>query len=89
MRIDSSAISGIRELDELSGGGLSRGTSTLLIGPAGCGKTTLALRWLTTAAERGENGTAFIFEETVSTMLGRAAGLGMNLVRSTFRPSQD
>ena len=75
----SSAESGIRELDELSGGGLSRGTSTLLIGPAGCGKTTLALRWLTTAAERGENGTAFIFEETVSTMLGRAAGLGMNL----------
>jgi len=73
------AISGISELDELSGGGLGRGTSTLFIGPAGCGKTTLALRWLATAAERGESSAAFIFEETVSTLMGRAAGLGMNL----------
>lgn len=76
----SHAPCGIPELDTLTGGGLGRGTSTLLIGPAGCGKTTLALRWLATAAERGENCVAFIFEETVSTMLGRAAGLGMNLV---------
>jgi circadian clock protein KaiC len=74
-----SASSGIPELDALSGGGLGRGTSTLLIGPAGCGKTTIALRWLTTAAERGEPSTAFIFEETVSTLVGRAAGLGMKL----------
>lgn len=75
----SQAACGIAELDALTGGGLGRGTSTLLIGPAGCGKTTLALRWLTSAAEREENCVAFIFEETVSTMLGRAAGLGMNL----------
>jgi circadian clock protein KaiC len=75
----SVAASGIPELDSLAGGGLGRGTSTLLIGPAGCGKTTLALRWLTTAVERGENVVAFIFEETVNTLLGRAAGLGMNL----------
>lgn len=75
----SVAQSGIPELDALAGGGLSRGTSTLLIGPAGCGKTTLALRWLTTAAERGEKVVAFIFEETVSTLVGRAIGLGMNL----------
>jgi circadian clock protein KaiC len=75
----SVAQSGIPELDALAGGGLSRGTSTLLIGPAGCGKTTLALRWLTTAADRGEKVVAFIFEETVSTLLGRATGLGMNL----------
>ncbi len=73
------ASSGIKELDELSGGGLGRGTSTLLIGPAGCGKTSIALRWLTSAAERGENTVAFIFEETISTLLGRAEGLGMNL----------
>jgi circadian clock protein KaiC len=75
----SVAASGIPELDSLAGGGLGRGTSTLLIGPAGCGKTTLALRWLTTAAERGENVVVFIFEETVNTLLGRAAGLGMKI----------
>jgi circadian clock protein KaiC len=73
------ALSGIPELDTLVGGGLDRGTSTLLIGPAGCGKTTIALRWLTTAAEHGENAAAFIFEETIETLMGRAAGLGMDL----------
>jgi circadian clock protein KaiC len=71
--------SGISELDALVGGGLDRGTSTLLIGPAGCGKTTIALRWLATAAESGETTAAFIFEETVNTLLGRARGLGMDL----------
>jgi len=75
----SLAISGVPELDTLVGGGLGRGTSTLLIGPAGCGKTTLALRWLTTAAVRGENSAAFIFEETISTLMKRASGLGMDL----------
>lgn len=73
------ALSGIPALDTLVGGGLDRGTSTLLIGPAGCGKTTIALRWLTTAAERGESSAAFIFEETVETLMGRASGLGMDL----------
>jgi len=75
------AKSGIHELDILTGGGLGRGTSTLLIGPAGCGKTTLALRWLTTAAENGEQTAAFIFEETIGTLMLRAAGLGMDLKR--------
>ena len=75
----SFAPCGIAELDKLCGGGLGRGTSTLLIGPAGCGKTTIALRWLVTAAERGERTAAFIFEETVSTLLGRAASLGMDI----------
>ena len=77
------AASGLPELDALTGGGLGRGTSTLLIGPAGCGKTTLALRWLCTAAEKGESSAVFIFEETVNTMLGRAGGLGMNLTPYT------
>src|SRR5262249_4672882 len=66
-------------LDKLVGGGLDRGTSTLLIGPAGCGKSTIAMRWLTAAAQRGESTAAFIFEETISTLMRRASGLGMNL----------
>jgi len=73
--------SGIPGLDALVGGGLARGTSTLLIGPAGCGKTTIALRWLKASLDRGERAAAFIFEETVHTLLGRALGLGMD-----FRP---
>ena len=75
----TSAGSGIRELDVMVGGGLDRGTSTLLIGPAGCGKTTIALRWAVTAAERGESVAFFMFEETVNTLFQRAAGLGMDV----------
>jgi circadian clock protein KaiC len=71
--------SSIDALDKLVGGGLDRGTSTLLIGPAGCGKSTIAMRWLTAAAQRGESTAAFIFEETISTLMRRASGLGMNL----------
>ena len=74
-----SVTSGIAELDALVGGGLDRGTSTLLLGPAGCGKTTIAMRWLAAGAARGENACAFLFEETIETMMGRARGLGMDL----------
>jgi circadian clock protein KaiC len=79
--VNKVAQSGIPELDALAGGGLDRGTSTLMIGPAGCGKTTIALRWACTAAERGEKVAAFIFEETVSSLMYRANGLGMDLER--------
>ncbi|HLV85572.1 MAG TPA: ATPase domain-containing protein [Candidatus Sulfotelmatobacter sp.] len=75
----TSASSNIPQLDALVGGGLDRGTSTLLLGPAGCGKTTIAIRWLTAGAERGENTAAFIFEETIHTLMRRASGLGMDM----------
>jgi circadian clock protein KaiC len=71
--------SGIPELDQLTGGGLDRGTSTLLIGPAGCGKTSLAVQWAVTAARRGESCAIFSFEEAPNTMMTRAAGLGIDL----------
>jgi len=71
--------SGIAELDALTGGGLDRGTSTMLIGPAGCGKTTIALHWVFCAASRGENCAVFTFEEGPQTLMARAAGLGMEL----------
>ena len=73
------AHSGIPELDALVGGGLDHGTSTLLVGPAGSGKTTIALRWACTAAERGEKAAGFIFEETLGSLIRRAKGLGMDL----------
>ena len=73
------ASSGIPELDALVGKGLDRGTSTLLLGPAGSGKSTIALRWAVTAAEKGENAALFLFEETINTLSQRAFGLGMDI----------
>ncbi len=71
--------SGIQELDELFGGGIDNGTSTLLMGPAGCGKTTVAMRYALSAAERGELAAMFLFDETLPTLLTRAKGLNMDL----------
>jgi circadian clock protein KaiC len=70
--------SGSGQLDELLGGGLDRGSSTLLLGPAGCGKTTLCSHYLLTALERGEQVAAYLFEESRETFLRRSEGFGMN-----------
>jgi circadian clock protein KaiC len=71
--------SGIAELDALLGGGLDRGTSTMLMGPPGTGKSTLAIKFALAAAERGEKALVFIFDETIGTLMNRAAQLGMAL----------
>jgi len=70
---------GSSELDLLLGGGLVRGTNTLLLGPSGVGKTTTAIRCMLTALERGETATYFLFDEGRSTLLARSAKLGMDL----------
>ncbi|MGA7217919.1 MAG: ATPase domain-containing protein [Candidatus Sulfotelmatobacter sp.] len=71
--------SGIAELDALTGGGLDRATSTLLIGPAGCGKTSIAVQFASTAARRGEACVMFTFEEAPHTLITRASGLGIDI----------
>jgi circadian clock protein KaiC len=71
--------SGIAALDSLLGGGLGRGTSTMFMGPPGTGKSTLALKFALSAAERGEKVSMFVFDETVGTLLNRASQLGMEL----------
>lgn len=71
--------SGIKELDELFGGGLDRGTTTLILGTAGTGKSTLALQYATQMASNGDQGILFAFDETRSIMLARAAALGLDL----------
>ncbi|HWR16834.1 MAG TPA: ATPase domain-containing protein [Terriglobales bacterium] len=71
--------SGIKELDQLVGGGLDSGTTTLLMGPAGCGKSSVAARYAAAAAERGESSAIFIFDETLTTYLHRSAGLGIEI----------
>jgi circadian clock protein KaiC len=71
--------SGIAALDTQLGGGLHRGTSTLIIGPAGSGKSTLAAAYLRAAAEHGEHAAAYIFEESRDTLISRMATLNMDL----------
>jgi circadian clock protein KaiC len=71
--------SGLAELDGLLGGGLDRGTTTLVLGPAGTGKSTLALQYAVEMAKHGEHGMVFTFDESREIMLARAKGLGMDL----------
>lgn len=71
--------SGIEALDTLLGGGLDSGTSTLLLGPAGCGKSTIAVRYAVTAVEQGGHAAIFAFDETLATLVIRAAGLGLEI----------
>ena len=71
--------SGVASLNALLGGGLNRGTNTLLTGPAGSGESSLALAFAFAAAQRGEFAVVYSFEEGRATLLAQAAGLGMNL----------
>lgn len=71
--------SGIGELDTLLGGGIERGSSMLLMGPAGVGKSSVGVQYAYTAALRGERSALFIFDETRDTLLHRSRGLGMDL----------
>ncbi|MBV9619895.1 MAG: AAA family ATPase [Gammaproteobacteria bacterium] len=70
--------SGIEELDAVLGGGLDRGTTTLVLGQAGTGKSTLALQYASQLARRGEKSCIFAFDETRDTILGRATKLGLD-----------
>ncbi|HUO12520.1 MAG TPA: ATPase domain-containing protein, partial [Caulobacteraceae bacterium] len=60
-------------------GGLDRGTGTLVIGPAGSGKSSLTLQFLRTAMDRGEKALIIAFDETRRVLLKRAMGLGVDL----------
>ena len=71
------ASSGIKNLDQLVGGGLDRGTSNLFLGPAGTGKSTLAVKYASSAAERGEPVSIYLFEESLETLLARTNALGI------------
>jgi circadian clock protein KaiC len=74
-----SISSGLASLDELLGGGLTRGTSTLLLGPTGTGKSAIVTQYAVTAAARGERSAMFLFDETVATLIERSLGLGLDV----------
>jgi circadian clock protein KaiC len=71
--------SGIPALDALLGGGLDRGTSTLVMGPSGSGKSTFATHFARVCADRGERAAVFLFDEARETLLARLRGTGMDL----------
>jgi circadian clock protein KaiC len=71
--------SGVAELDEMFGGGQEPGTTTLVIGQSGTGKSTMSSLYATAALERGESVALFLFEERLETFFRRSEGLGMEL----------
>lgn len=71
--------SGVKALDEMLGGGMERGTTTLIMGQAGTGKSTMSSLYLFAALERGEACAMFLFEERPETFFRRSAGLGLKL----------
>lgn len=77
--VNDPILSGIGQLDSLMGGGFLRGTSTLLTGPAGSGKTTLALQYVGAACARGERCQVYEFDERIGTLIHRAESMGANL----------
>lgn len=71
--------SGIEGLDGLLGGGLERGSSCLVLGPAGTGKSLMSLYFAVAAVQRGERAAFFVFDEEIGLLLERTKGLGIDI----------
>jgi circadian clock protein KaiC len=70
---------GVEQLDVLLGGGLDRGTTTLLVGAAGTGKSSVAMQCVVAALQHGQSAAVYLFDERPSTWFHRAEGLGLPL----------
>lgn len=79
--LSESLPSGIGAFDALLGGGVDRSTATLLVGPAGVGKSAIATQFACAAAARGETAQMFLFEERIGTLRRRAQQMGIPLDR--------
>jgi circadian clock protein KaiC len=75
---ESRVSSGIEHLDLLTGGGLCRGSSTLVTGPAGTGKSTVSMAFAVASARRGERAAFYTFDETIDSAVSRSAALGID-----------
>jgi len=71
--------SGIPELDQLLGGGIDKGSSTLVLGPAGTGKSLSVITFIVAAIARGEKAALFVFDEELGLLFSRMKGLGIDL----------
>ena len=67
------------QLNALLGGGVERGSSMLILGPAGTGKSLLALTFVVGAVKRGEKAAMFVFDEELGLLMQRAKGLGIDI----------
>jgi len=79
MRQRAQLRSDLPALDTMLGGGLEEGTSTLIVGPPGTGKSSLAAQFVAAANKRGQHAAMFLFEESTSNLLNRTDGLGLPL----------
>jgi circadian clock protein KaiC len=70
---------GLSELDSLLGGGIEEGSSTLIAGPPGTGKSTLAAQFISCSLKQGYKAAMFVFEESLANFLSRAEALGIDL----------
>ena len=77
LQLEEKISSGISSLDTLLGGGLELGTSTLVVGSAGTGKSSLAAQFACAAGNRGQRAAMFLFDESANTLLTRTEGLGI------------
>jgi circadian clock protein KaiC len=71
--------SAVPELDILLGGGIAAGSSTLMLGPAGTGKSLCVIQFIAAAVARGENAALFVFDEELGLLMARAKGMGIDL----------
>jgi circadian clock protein KaiC len=71
--------SGLAELDLLLGGGIEEGSSTLISGPPGTGKSSMAVQFVKAVTDRGQRAALFLFEESFNTLLNRCEGIGVDL----------
>jgi circadian clock protein KaiC len=71
--------SGLPALDMLLGGGIEEGSSTLVSGPPGTGKSSVAMQFVKAMTDRGQRAALFLFEESFNTLLNRSEGIGIDL----------
>lgn len=71
--------SGLAKLDQLLGGGIEEGSSTLVAGPPGTGKSSVAIQFVKAVTDRGGRAAMFLFEESFNTLLNRSEGIGLDL----------
>lgn len=79
------ATSGLAPLDALLGGGIEQGSSALVLGPSGTGKSIFTLQFVAAAVARGERAVVFVFDEELGLLFQRAAGLGFDLAAMQAR----